>query len=240
MSESAVRIGLVLPDILGTYSDGGNAEVLRCRARWRGIDATVEEIGYGRPVPSALDLYLLGGGEDEAQALAASWLRSRPGLQQAAAEGAVVFGVCAGLQLLGTEFTTSDGSRQRGLELLDAATSPGRQRAVGEVVAETDPGLGTGPLTGFENHLGRTRVGSGSRPLGRVAVGTGNGDGTEGAITGRVAATYLHGPVLARNPALADLLLAWVLGRPLPELPMPEVDELRHERLRSARHAPRR
>jgi CobQ-like glutamine amidotransferase family enzyme len=240
MTESAIRIGLVLPDILGTYSDGGNAQVLERRSRWRGIDATVTEIGYGEPVPSALDLYLLGGGEDEAQSLAAARLRADPGVQRAAARGAVVFGVCAGLQVLGTEFTTADGVRHRGLGLLDAVTAPGRGRAVGEVVVEVGPDLGAEPLTGFENHLGRTRVGPGSRPLGRVLAGTGNGDGTEGAVTGRVLATYLHGPVLARNPALADLLLGWVLGAPPPALPLPEVGALREERLQAARRGPRR
>lgn len=240
MTESAVRIGLVLPDILGTYSDGGNAEVLRRRLVWRGIPATVTEIDYGEPVPSSLDLYLLGGGEDEAQALAAARLRAHPGVQRAAARGAVVFGVCAGLQVLGTGFTTSDGVRHRGLDLLDVATSPGRRRAVGEVVADVGPELGAEPLTGFENHLGRTRVGPGSRPLGAVRAGTGNGDGTEGAVTGRVLATYLHGPVLARNPALADLLLGWVLGAPPPALSLPQVGALREERLQAARRGPRR
>ncbi|GAB2963057.1 glutamine amidotransferase [Amycolatopsis acidiphila] len=240
MTESAIRLGLVLPDILGTYSDGGNAEVLRLRARWRGIAATITEIGYHEPVPSSLDLYLLGGGEDEAQALAAAQLRAHPGIQRAAARGAVVFGVCAGLQLLGADFTTSDGVRHRGLGLLDAVTSPGRQRAVGEVVVEVGAELGAEPLTGFENHLGRTRVGPGARPLGRVRAGTGNGDGTEGAVTGRVLATYLHGPVLARNPALADLLLGWVLGAPPAALPLPEVGRLREERLQAARRGARR
>ncbi|GHF54096.1 hypothetical protein FHX82_007204 [Amycolatopsis bartoniae] len=235
MGESAVRIGLVMPDVLGTYSDSGNATVLACRLRWRGLSASVVEIGHDDPVPSSLDLYLLGGGEDEAQALAADRLRAQPGLQRAAARGAVVFGVCAGLQLLGTGFRTGDGSWQAGLGLLDATTVPGPRRAIGEVVVRDCAGLGAEPVTGFENHLGRTRLGPGSRPLGRVVTGTGNGDGTDGAVTGRVLATYLHGPVLARNPALADLLLGWVLGAPLPALPLAEVGALRRERLRAAR-----
>ncbi|MFI5612114.1 type 1 glutamine amidotransferase [Amycolatopsis sp. NPDC051903] len=233
MPDSTLGIGLVLPDVLGTYSDGGNAQVLERRLRWRAIAATVVAIRHGDAVPAALDVYLLGGGEDDAQALAVNHLRAQPGLQHAAAHGAVVFGVCAGFQVLGTEFTTSDGVTHSGLGLLDAVTTPGPRRAVGEVVVDTTPDLE--PLTGFENHFGRTRVGSGSRTLGPVRAGVGNGDGTEGAVTGRVLATYLHGPVLARNPALADLLLGWALGSPPSALPLPEVVALREERLRAAK-----
>ncbi|MTD57954.1 type 1 glutamine amidotransferase [Amycolatopsis pithecellobii] len=235
MTDSTVRIGLVLPDILGTYSDSGNATVLRQRLRWRDVPATVLEIGYDEPVPASLDLYLLGGGEDEAQTLAASRLRANPGIQRAAARGAVVFAVCAGLQLLGTEFRTFAGVRHEGLGLLDLTTAPGKRRAVGEIVVRAGAGLGAEPLTGFENHLGVTTIGPGSRPLGEVLSGTGNGDGTDGAVTGRVLATYLHGPVLARNPMLADLLLGWVLGAPPPALPLPEVSALRRERLHAAK-----
>ena len=228
---SEVRIGLVLPDVLGTYSDAGNATVLRKRLQWRGIDASIVPIRVRDPVPSSLDLYLLGGGEDEAQALAAARLRADPGVLRAAQRGAVVVGVCAGLQVLGNRFTTGDGAEHAGLGLLDVDTRPGDRRAVGEVVARTQ--LLDTPLTGFENHQGVTTIGDGSRPLGDVVSGTGNGDGTEGAVTGHVLATYLHGPVLARNPALADLLLNWALDTELSPLYMPEVAELRRERLRS-------
>jgi CobQ-like glutamine amidotransferase family enzyme len=217
---------------LGTYSDSGNATVLSKRLEWRGIDATVVPIQFGEPVPSSLDLYLLGGGEDEAQALAAAHLRAHQGIQRAVEGGAVVVGVCAGFQVLGTSFTTSDGVQHQGLGLLDAVTVPGKRRAVGEVIVQVDDGE---PLLGFENHLGTTTVGSGSKPLGHVTKGVGNGDGTEGALTGRVLATYLHGPVLARNPALADLLLGWVLGSSPTPLPLEEIDDLRRERLNSGK-----
>jgi hypothetical protein len=240
MTDSALSIGLVLPDILGTYGDSGNAQVLQRRLQWRGIAATVVGIEQDEALPSSLDVYLLGGGEDDAQTLAVSRLRARPGLHHAVARGAVVFGVCAGLQILGTEFTTSDGSRHAGLGLLDAVTVPGPRRAVGEVVVDVGPELGTEPLTGFENHRGRTRVAGRSRALGSVRSGVGNGDGTEGAVNGRVLATYLHGPVLARNPALADLLLAWALGTPPSALPLPEVGSLREERLRAAKRGRRK
>ncbi|HVV12260.1 glutamine amidotransferase [Amycolatopsis sp.] len=231
MSDSIVHIGLILPDVLGTYGDSGNATVLAQRLRWRGTRSEIVPVHLGEPVPDSLSLYVLGGGEDDAQVLAAQQLRDQPGFRRAVARGAPVFGVCAGLQVLGTWFRTSAGTLQEGLGLLDATTAPARRRAVGEVVVRLDPAFGGETLTGFENHRGHTTVGEGSVPLGKVRRGTGNGDRTEGACTGRVLATYLHGPVLARNPALADLLLGWALGRELPPLPVPEVTALRRERL---------
>jgi CobQ-like glutamine amidotransferase family enzyme len=122
----------------------------------------------------------------------------------------------------------------QGLGLLDIRSGRGDQRAVGEVIADVDPGLNVGRLTGFENHLGVTSLGPGARPLARTALGTGNGDGTEGAYAGRVLGTYLHGPALVRNPNLADLLLYWAIG-PLPQIP-PQAEELAN-RLRAERLA---
>jgi CobQ-like glutamine amidotransferase family enzyme len=226
--DSIVRIGLLLPEVLGTYGDSGNAQVLCQRLRWRGLDAEVVPAGLGEPVPSTLDLYLLGGGEDGAQALAAAHLRKH---RRALTPHAVVFGVCAGLQVLGTRFRGLDGVDHDGLGLLDVATEPAERRAVAELVATSSEILDQAPLTGFENHLGASKLGTGSEPLGQVVRGTGNGDGTEGAVTDRVVGTYLHGPALARNPALADLLLTWTTGHPLAPLKLPEVDRLRDERL---------
>jgi lipid II isoglutaminyl synthase (glutamine-hydrolysing) len=123
-----------------------------------------------------------------------------------------------------------------GLGLLDMRSGRGDRRAVGEIVAEVDPALNVGTLTGFENHQGVTRLGPNVRPLARTTLGTGNGNGTEGAYQGRVLGTYLHGPALVRNPGLADLLLYWAAG-PLPPLP-PQAEELagrlREERLTAA------
>ncbi|MFI5584412.1 type 1 glutamine amidotransferase [Amycolatopsis sp. NPDC051758] len=228
MRDSIVHIGLLLPEVLGTYGDTGNAQVLCRRLRWRGFDAEVVPVGLGEPVPSTLDLYLLGGGEDGAQALAAAHLRKH---RRALTPRAVVFGVCAGLQVLGTRFRGSDGVDHDGLGLLDLTTEPGERRAVSELVATSSDLLGNAPLTGFENHLGASKLGAGSEPLGQVVRGTGNGDGTEGAVTDHIAGTYLHGPALARNPALADLLLTWAAGQALPALEVPEVERLRGERL---------
>jgi len=178
----------------------------------------------------------MGGGEDLPQTLAVRRLLADGGLHAAAGAGAVVFAVCAGYQMLGTEFGGADDAPVRGLGLLDIRSGRGERRAVGEIVADVDPGLNVGKLTGFENHQGVTRLGPSSRPLARTTLGTGNGDGTEGAYAGRVLGTYLHGPALVRNPGLADLLLYWAAGS-LPPLP-PQAEELanrlREERLAAA------
>lgn len=236
MSESTVRIGLVLPDVMGTYGDGGNALVLRQRLRMRGIDAEVVEITLPDPVPESLDVYTLGGAEDSAQRLATRHLQRYPGLQRAAERGAPVLAICAAIQVLGHWYETSGGERVDGVGLLDATTSPQDRRAIGEVTTTPLlPGL-SAPLTGFENHRGGTTLGPEARGLGRVTRGVGNGvgDGLEGVIQGSVLGTYMHGPALARNPELADFILSRALDVDhLEPLDLPEVDQLRRERLRA-------
>ena len=231
-----VRIGLVLPDVMGTYGDGGNAVVLRQRLRLRGIDAEIVEITLAEPVPDSLDLYTLGGAEDYAQRLATRHLLRHPGLQRAVDRGAPVLAICAAIQVLGHWYETSAGERVEGVGLLDLTTSPQPERTIGEVVSEPLVDGLTQPLTGFENHRGGTVLGTDARPLAAVVKGAGNrlGDGFDGAVQGSVIATYLHGPCLARNPELADLLLSRVVGD-LPPLELPEVDQLRRERLAAPR-----
>ena len=228
-----VRLVWVYPDLLSTYGDRGNLLVLERRAKLRGVPVEIVEVNSDQPVPRDGDIYLMGGGEDLPQILATRRLLADGGLQAAAGNGAVVFAVCAGYQMLGTEFGGADDAPVQGLGLLDIRSGRGERRAVGEVVADVDPALGLPPLTGFENHQGVTRLGPGARPLARTTLGIGNGDGTEGAYAGRVLGTYLHGPALVRNPSLADLLLYWAAG-PLPPV-RPEAEELvnrlREERL---------
>ena len=235
MADSTVRIGLVLPDVMGTYGDGGNAVVLRQRLLLRGIDAEVVEITLADPVPDSLDLYTLGGAEDYAQRLATKHLRSYPGLQRAASRGAPVLAICAAIQVLGHWYETSSGERVDGVGLLDVTTSPQPARTIGEVVSTPLVDGLTQKLTGFENHRGGTVLGPAAKPLARVVSGAGNraGDGVDGAVQGSVIATYLHGPCLARNPQLADLLLSRVIGELAP-LELDEVALLRRERLASA------
>ncbi len=230
---SRLRLIWVYPDLLSTYGDRGNLLVLQRRARLRGIEAESLEVNADEAVPRQGDIYLIGGGEDLPQILAARRLRADGGLTAAAAAGAVVFAVCAGYQLLGTRFGGVDGEPVAGLAILDIASGRGERRGVGEIVADVDPVLGVPRLTGFENHMGVTRLGSSARPLAHLRAGVGNGDGTEGAYAGKVLGTYLHGPALVRNPGLADLVLSWAVG-PLDPL-RPEDEEwarrLRGERL---------
>ncbi len=212
--------------------------MLAQRLHWRGIPAEVVDVHAGEPIPASCQIYVMGGGEDAPQALAARELRSGAVLANAVAGGAAVLAVCAGLQVLGNRFAGEDGKVHDGLGLLDCETHrDDGPRRVGEVVVTADESLDLPDLTGYENHGGVTTLGPGARPLGRVVVGHGNdgGDGTEGIVSGRVVGTYLHGPVLARNPALADHLLSSVLG-PLDPLDDTEVEALRKERLHAARH----
>jgi len=230
---SSLRLVWVYPDLLSTYGDRGNLLVLERRARLRGIGTESVLVHANQPVPRQGDIYLIGGGEDLPQILAARRLRADGGLAAAAGLGAVVFAVCAGYQLIGAQFAGEEGQPLAGLEIADLRSVRGDRRAVGEVLADADLALGLPRLTGFENHQGVTRLGPGVRPLARVAAGIGNGDGTEGAYAGRVLGSYLHGPALVRNPALADLLLGWAAG-PLPELPAADEEwgrRLRDERL---------
>ncbi|KKW65890.1 type 1 glutamine amidotransferase [Mycolicibacterium elephantis] len=236
MAESAVRIGLVLPDVMGTYGDGGNAVVLRERLRLRGFAAEIVEITLADPVPAELDLYTLGGAEDYAQRLATRHLLRYPGLQQAVSRGAPVLAICAAIQVLGHWYETSSGERVEGVGLLDVTTSPQESRTIGEVVSQPLLPELSEKLTGFENHRGGTVLGASAQPLARVISGAGNraGDGFDGAVQGSVVATYLHGPCLARNPQLADYLLSRVVGELAP-LELREVEQLRTERLAAPR-----
>lgn len=243
---NTLHIGLILPDVLGTYGDDGNALVLRQRARMRGWSAEIHRITLDDAVPESYDLYCLGGGEDTAQILAAEHLKKHRGLSHAVGAGKPLLAICAGFQVLGESFRA--GNRiVDGVGLLDARTVSLSQRAIDEV-ASTPTGAGvtaglTEKFTGFENHMGATILGADAQPLGTVFRGVGNCDSQvaapeqasyEGAVQGSILATYMHGPALARNPQLADLLLAMATGQSLESLPpleLPEVERLRQERL---------
>ena len=237
--DSAVRIAVLLPELLGTYGDGGNATILTKRLEWRGFRVERIDCSAAASIPVEVDLYLLGGGEDRPQTLAARELRAVGTVARGVAAGAAVFAVCAGFQLLGEQFPGADGP-EPGLDVLDVTTLVGTgSRAVGELLVEPAPELALPPITGFENHQGVTRIGADAMPLGEVVVGRGNGvdhDGraVEGARTQRIVATYAHGPVLARNPALADHVLSLIVG-PLPALDLEVVNELRRQRLAAVR-----
>jgi len=238
-----VEVVLVYQSLLGIYGDRGNATVLAKRLAWRGLDAVLTTVEPGEPLPDTGDVYLLGGGEDAAQISAVKALRADGGLHRAVDRGAAVLAVCAGYQIVGRSFTVGEDDRQiEGLGLLDVTTTRGPVRAVGEILSRwTGPGAdgraaGDRWLTGFENHGGYTVLGAEAQPLATVEVGVGNcGDGTEGAVAGTVIGTYPHGPLLARNPALADHVLEVAVGEPLAPLDRPEVTELRRQRLAAVR-----
>ncbi len=199
-------------ELLGTYGDRGNAEVLEFRGRYLGITANILDVTYKDSIPTNGDIYLLGGAEDAAQILSLEALkRDEETINLVLERGAVFLAVCAGFQILGNSFY-ADGKEFKGLGLLDVDSTPGDKRYVGDIKTEF-----TGmdfDLTGFENHAGKTVLGPNATPLGRVKVGNGNGDGKfDGAINGNIFGTYLHGPILARNPEFADLLLNRAIGR---------------------------
>ncbi|MDO4909562.1 MAG: glutamine amidotransferase [Corynebacterium sp.] len=235
---SQLTIGLILPDVLSTYGDDGNALVLRQRARMRGISAEILPLPLGTEIPEDLDIYTMGGGEDTAQILGAEHLNKSQGLHRAAAKGRPILAICAGLQVLGVSFHAA-GRVVDGLGLLDATTSQLAKRTIGELAGTPlIEGLHQ-PLTGFENHMGATILGSDAQPLQKVSRGIGNCDahahpeqvGVDGAVQGSIIATYMHGPALARNPELADLLLERATGQTLEALDLPEIEQLRKERL---------
>jgi hypothetical protein len=239
-----LRLCHLYPDLLNLYGDRGNIVTLVRRAQWRGIDVRVVEARLGDPVdPRDADLYFMGGGEDRQQRLAAPDLcRVKAGaLREAAETGAAVLAVCGSYQLLGHYYRPSDGPDLEGVGLLDLTTEhPGPQarRLIGNIVIhESETGQ---MLVGFENHGGRTRLGPGARPLGRVASGFGNNgeDHTEGAVWKTVYGTYLHGPLLPKNPWFADLLIGLALRRHHGEMTLaPIADE---EERRAAAAAARR
>ncbi|MFC9394864.1 type 1 glutamine amidotransferase [Streptomyces sp. NPDC057027] len=236
MSDSSLRLVWVYPDLLSTYGDQGNVLVVQRRAEQRGLSVERVDVRSDQPVPTSGDIYLIGGGEDRPQRLAAERLRRDGGLSRAASNGAIIFSVCAGYQILGHEFINDLGEREAGLGLIDVISTRGEgARCVGDVLADIDPRLGLPQLTGFENHQGITHLGPTARPFARTVYGNGNGtgDGTEGAYNDTVFGTYMHGPVMARNPQIADLLLKLALDVNA----LPPTDDRWYEALRSERIA---
>jgi CobQ-like glutamine amidotransferase family enzyme len=220
-----LRIATVYPELLGTYGDGGNALVLQERARARGVAVSHTLIAHGDSLGEA-DIYLIGGGEDGPQRLAADALR-RGDLGARVANGAFIFAVCAGLQVLGHYFSVAGNDTYDGVGLVDVTTTRHSPRAVGDVLLRR----GDQFVVGFENHGGISSRGMGVSPFASVDRGCGNGDGTDGYDSGRILATYAHGPVLAMNPWLADELLGRALQEELSPL-RTVADDLHAERVR--------
>ncbi len=232
-----LRVCALYPDLLNIYADRGNLLLLERRCTWRGIGFELASVGLGDGLdPDAHDLFYIGGGQDRDQRLCAEDLvaRKREGLAAAAARDAPVLAVCGGYQLLGASYELGD-ELIPGTGLLDAHTVRGAgERLTGNVAIAVDlPGTdGPRVLAGFENHAGRTVLGAGAMPLGRVLHGQGNDgvSGVEGARLGNVIGTYLHGPLLPKNAWFADWLVQRALGRDEPLAPL-------DDRLEDAAHA---
>jgi len=201
---------------MSVYGDRGNVLTLVRRAEWRGVPISVCEVSVGDPLdPSEVDLIFFGGGQDREQSVVSpDFLRQKgAAVVQAVEDGAALLSVCGGYQLLGTSYTTVDGHELPGAGLFDVRSVPGPRRHIGNVLIQTTLGGPARTLVGFENHSGRTYLGAGVSPLGRVLVGAGNNgeDGTEGAVYRGAIGCYLHGSLLPKNPWLADRLLAAAL-----------------------------
>jgi len=201
------------PRVMNIYGDTGNVIALRRRLEWRGIEARVDAVGVGDDYDlSAADIVVAGGGEDLSQMRVAGDLQARAGAIHRAVEDGVVFlTVCGTYQLFGHRFVTADGEVIPGIGVFDCETIGGGTRMIGNIVVDSP----VGTMVGFENHSGRTMLGSGQAALGTVVRGFGNNDTTEeeGAVTVNAFGTYLHGSVLPKNPAFADDLIARALRR---------------------------
>jgi CobQ-like glutamine amidotransferase family enzyme len=222
--KQKIVVGHLYPDYLNIYADRGNMAVLERRAAWRGIGFDYRTIGLGEEAnPNEHDLYYVGGGQDREQALVAPDLATKgESLQEAVDGGAAFLAVCGGYQLLGRFYRDRSGAELPGIGLLPHHTVAGERRMIGDVLleCELEPGHRR-PLAGFENHAGRTYLDEGAEPLGRVVAGFGNNgeDGVEGSRVGNALGTYLHGPLLPRNPWLADWLIGKALARRLGDAP---------------------
>jgi CobQ-like glutamine amidotransferase family enzyme len=250
-----LRLVYLYGDLMNLYGDRGNIITLQRRSAWRGIELGVEEVTVGDRVhPESSDLFFFGGGQDREQEAVSRDLMQGNGdaVCEAIEAGAALLAVCGGYQLLGHYFRTGDGVEIPGVGLFDAFTVAGPTRNVGNVIAQADIDGEVRPLVGFENHSGRTYVGAGQRDatrptdrvldasqnsreavtptvaLARVVVGQGNNgeDRTEGARYRNAVGTYLHGPVLPKNPWLADwLLLAALRRRAGPDATLAPLDD---------------
>jgi lipid II isoglutaminyl synthase (glutamine-hydrolysing) len=231
-----IVVGHLYPDFLTIYADRGNIAVLARRAGWRGHELEVRSVSVGEPVQAGEhDLLYVGGGQDREQALVAQDLVGKgQGVLDAVAGGAALLAVCGGYQLLGRSYRDFRGADLPGIGLFPFDTVAGDARMIGDVLleCELEPG-DRRTLAGFENHAGRTRLDPGAEPLGRVVAGFGNDgeSGWEGCRVGRAVGTYLHGPLLPRNPWFADWLLMQALAHRLGETPQldPLADDLELE-----------
>lgn len=237
---SALKIAHLFPELLNLYGDGGNVIVLERRCAWRGIEVEVMPVRFGeRPSFADVDIAFIGGGSDREQKIVCEQLLAvGDELRAYAADGGVLLAVCGGYQLLGHNYLMGD-EELPGLSLVDMHTDRGEPRLIGNVMVQT--GLTAEPVVGYENHGGRTHLGPGVKPFGRVLHGHGNDgvSGEEGCLVGNVVGTYIHGPLLPKNPGIADWLVARALerrgGAPAELAPLDDAAELAANRVMAQR-----
>ncbi len=217
MHRPPVRICSLYPELLNIYGDRGNVITMVQRARWHNLEPIVAEVALGAPVDfAACDLLLIGGGQDREQKILVNDFAARgPDLAAAIQDGLAMLAICGAYQLMGRHYLTADGENLPGLGIFDAWTEASKDRMIGNVVVETELLGAARTVVGFENHSGKTYLGPGARPLGRVLKGHGNNgqDGREGLVYRNAVGTYLHGSLLPKNPQLADWLLQRALDR---------------------------
>lgn len=223
--DRKITIGHLYPDLLNLYGDRGNIACMEQRCRWRGIDAETIEFNTGDVIDfSKLDIVLLGGGSDREQAIVCkNLLEIREDFHQYVEDGGVVIAVCGGYQLLGKYYKTEEGMIE-GLNLVDIYTEQGNGRLIDNIILKSD--LAEMPVVGFENHGGRTFL-NGNQPFGKVLYGHGNDgeSGYEGVVYKNVIGTYLHGPLLPKNPQICDYLIQKALERKYGPVTLEELDD---------------
>lgn len=230
MSEITLRICHLYPDLLNLYGDRGNILCMRRRLEWRGIAAEVTEVSAGETADFAqFDLFFIGGGQDFEQEVLLSDLKAGKDaeLKAAIADGKTVLAVCGGYQMLGNYYKTWDGHQCDFIGAVDFYTVGSKDRTIGNFLFECLPESGGSTVVGFENHSGKTFLGPGVSPLGKVLTGGGNNgeDGFEGVRYHNVFGTYSHGPVLPKNPQLCDFILQTALRSRYPELTLQPLDD---------------
>lgn len=223
--KSAVNIVHLYPEELNIYGDNGNVLTLQKRLEWRGYKVKVTKVGVGKKVPKNTDIIVAGGGQDKGQFEVEKDLRSKgKEIRAMTNDGVAMLAICGTYQLLGSRYITSEGRVLKGIDLFDAYTEAGTKRLIGNVVIETP----FGKVVGFENHSGQTFLGAGQKSLGIVKKGSGNNASSkdEGAMKNNVFGSYLHGPLLPKNPKFADALLRCALERKFGEAQLDELDDM--------------
>ena len=223
MAKHKLKLAHLYPIEINIYGDTGNVLALRKRIEWRGIEAEIVAVGIGEELPLDTDIIISGGGQDRgASTVEDDLLMRKSTLQEMHDSGVVMLLICGTYQLFGHKFVTHKNEEIKGIGLLDIETYAGEERLIGNIVTDTD----FGEMVGYENHSGLIYVGQKSKPLGRVVKGAGNNglDRTEGAYSNNVFGSYLHGPLLPKNPVFADELISRALRRKYDSTDMKQLD----------------